>query len=648
MIDKKEAQKAGYKVTTTVNKLTEVKQGKIDLIKKILPSLVNSDGKLNTTTLEGILGVENVSANNQSYGLNFPGKGLAQIKAYEPTQKALQLEEKQSKNFDSTENLIIRGDNLDVLKILRQNYQGKIKMIYTDPPYNTESDNFTYKDSFKITEQDLVKKYGLPDETVKLFDNIFGTLTHSGWLFAMYPRLVLAQQLLTDDGIIFISINDKEQANLKLMCDEIFGIDNFVANIIWTNKEGGGGSDSNLYKIKHEYILCYAKDKESLSVIGDYAIEDKSYNYQDKHVKERGKYKEIKLASSSLNYSSTLDYPIKSPDGSVLKPNSNGEKISIWRWKKDKVAWGIKNDFVVFKKDSDGKWVVYTKQYFKVDNSNKPIQRSLPPPAVIRTDESNPTNGGGKHKEDILDEAFIDKYSSTMATKQMKSLMGTSKMFSYSKPYLLINRLLKVIPDDECIVLDFFAGSGTTAHSVMDINREDGGHRKFILVQLDEEIKSKSSQAAYDFCKENKLAKTISSICIERVNRAGDKIKEENGMLNGDLDIGYKVFSLTERPKLVSDKNNNLNIDITYKGAQDILYNLILASCEYTLTEPIQELEKDLLYRVGNAYFVIGQCKTDLSKFIDHQIYINGYADIHLKDWLNLIELRRENVKILY
>ncbi|MBE8182009.1 MAG: site-specific DNA-methyltransferase [Candidatus Portiera sp.] len=648
MIDKKEAQKSGYKVATAANKLPEVKQAKIDQIKKLIPSLINSDGKLNTTALEGLLGVENVSANSQHYGLNFPGKGLAQIKAYEPTDKALQLEENQSKNFASTENVIIRGDNLDVLKILRQNYENKIKIIYTDPPYNTESDNFIYKDDFKLTENDLIEKYGIPEETVKLFDNLFGTLTHSGWLFAMYPRLVLAQQLLTDDGVIFISINDKEQANLKIMCDEVFGIDNFVANIIWSNKEGGGGSDSNLYKVKHEYILCYAKDKETLSVIGDDVIEDKSYNCEDKHIKERGRYKEIKLRSSSLNYSGTLNYAIKCPDGKKVTPNKKGEKIAIWRWSEKKVAWGIENDFIEFKKDKDGEWVVYTKQYFKVDNNNKPIQRALPPPAIIKTDEPNTPDEPSKHQVEELPEAFIDKYSSTMATKQMKALMGKSKMFSYSKPYLLINRLLKVMPDDDCIVLDFFAGSGTTAHSVMDLNREDGGHRKFILVQLDEKITAKSAPTAYDFCKENNLDKVISSICIERVNRAGDKIKEESGMLNGDLDIGYKVFSLTGRPKLVSDKNNNLNIDITFKSAKDILYNLITASCEYTLTEPIQELEKDLLYRVGDAYFVLGQCKSDLSKFIDYQIYINGYADIHLKDWLNLIELKRENVKILY
>ena len=612
MSNKSKEQKANYE---------ELVKQRMEQIRSLSPELVNSDGLLDVAVLKEWLGEKNVAPLNQGYQLNFAGKGLARLNADLPTDKELKVEGKQSKDFDTTQNVIIRGDNLDVLKVLRKSYEDKVNMIYIDPPYNTDSANFIYNDSFKESEEDLIGKYGLPEEAINFFDNVFGTLNHSGWLFAMYPRLKLAHSLLTDDGVIFISIDDNEQTNLKIMCDEIFGNNNFVANIVWTNKEGGGGSDSSLYKIKHEYILCYSKSKKNTHLNGVVVEEDETYNKEDKHVKERGRYKLIKLSSTSLRYAETLDYPIECPDGSVVKPNKGKEKIASWRWNKEKLNWGIKNDFVEFSKKRDGEWVVYTKQYHKVDNDNNPIVRTLPP------------------------NALIDQYSSTMATKQMEKIFGRRKVFDYSKPFLLIKELLKASTSKEDIILDFFAGSGTTAQAVMNINKEDEGNRKFVLVQWDEAIDPKASKSAYDFCIENNLAPVISSICIERARRVGESIKQEAGTSGKDLDIGYKVFSLTEQPKRITE-NKQLQIASGRETALDTLYNMIAASGQALLTDTIEEIEPNLLYKVNNAHYVLGEYKGDLKN--TGMVFVDGYADISLERWLNMVGLDKENIKILY
>lgn len=337
-------------------------------------------------------------------------------------------------------NILIEGDNFHVLTTLNYILQGSIDLIYIDPPYNTGNDTgdggFSYNDKFVNAEDGFI---------------------HSKWLNFMSKRLKLARNLLKQDGSIFISIDDREQANLKLLCDSIFGSKNFVAQLIWTNKEGGGGSDSKFFKTKHEYILCYAKDINFYET-KNVDIEDESrYKLSDKYVNTRGKYQLVKLASASIQYSKSLDYPIEMPDGTNVYPVDNSDKErACWRWSKSKLEWGISNDFVVYKKDKKGIWQVYTKQYTNCDKDGNLVPRTKTPLALI------------------------DKFSSTQASNKLIELFGTKK-FKYPKPVDLMKWIIDRCHNLNCKVLDFFAGSGTTGQAVLELNKEDGGHRKFIL-----------------------------------------------------------------------------------------------------------------------------------------------------------------------
>jgi len=439
--------------------------------------------------------------------LNFKGKSAVWNHHLSVPYRVLEKDKKlSSKGKNEDENLIIEADNLWALKSLLPKYQGKIKCIYIDPPYNTGNEGWVYSDN---VNSPIIKEW--------LREGPVGTddLTrHDKWLCMMTPRLKLLRELLSDDGVIFVSINDNEVANLRNLMDEIFIENNFVANLIWMNKEGGGSSDSAHFKVKHEYILCFAKDKTQLNINQSIVESDVDYTFKDKYEKERGKYKMIKLNSFSIQYSASLDYPISSPDKTKIFPSENGKK-GCWRWSKKKLEWGLENDFIEFRKDKNDNWIVYTKQYFKVDNENKPIVRSLPPLAII------------------------DKFSSTMASKQLEELMGGAKIFEYSKPYPLIQYLAKLSTDENDLILDSFAGSGTTAQAVLELNEEDRkngkeANRKFILVQLPEETKKDSPARKAGF-------KFVHEITRERVARVIKKIAKESGQ---KTETGFSYLKL--------------------------------------------------------------------------------------------------------
>lgn len=338
---------------------------------------------------------------------------------------------------------------------------------------------------------------------------------HSDWCSMMYSRLLLARNLLKEDGCIFISINDIEVNNLRKISDEIFGADNFVADLIWANKEGGGSSDSKLFRIKHEHIVCYAKECSLLEIQGAPINNADRYKCHDDYEKERGKYYLQKLGMGSIQYSESLDYPIVAPDGTVIMPSDNNKgKRACWRWSKQKYERNKELGFIEIKKDSKDIWTVYTKQYMNCDNDGNSIQRTQRPMGII------------------------EEYSSTKAAKQLES-MGMERYFSYSKPVDLIAYILSRIELDNDIVLDFFSGSATTAHAVMQLNAEDGGHRKFIMVQLPEpcEEKSDAYKAGYS---------TICDIGKERIRRAGEKIKADYPDAAANLDVGFRVLKLDD------------------------------------------------------------------------------------------------------
>lgn len=430
-----------------------------------------------------------------------------------------------SVDFDTTENLYIEGDNLEVLKLLQETYLGKIKMIYIDPPYNTGND-FVYNDEFGIRSEEWNGISGNYDADG---NQIVGALErnteangrfHTDWLNMLYPRLKLAKDLLRDDGVIFISIDDNEVENLKKVCGEVFGEGNFVAIINWKGR--GGRQDSKYYAAVHEYILCYAKQREYF-VAGE---EIKSGDVYPKYDKEKGRYYKTQLlrkwgSNSRREDRPNLFYPITAPDGTEVYPvvavrdsqrPSICEKIDgCWRHGASTMEKDIKNGLVEFVKQDDGTWIPYEKIFAPLEGEEKTKKY---------TTWIDETNDGAKG---------------------IKDLFG-STVFDYPKSPNLLVRFLKMAGvESGDIILDFFSGSATTAHAVIQLNAEDGGHRKFIMVQLPEKCdeKSEAYKAGY---------KTICEIGKERIRRAGKKIREENAdnssllTPNSKLDTGFRVL----------------------------------------------------------------------------------------------------------
>lgn len=454
-----------------------------------------------------------VEGPEERYQFTWPDKRNAIRLANAPTTDTLRPCREESVDFDNTQNLYIEGDNLQVLKLLRENYLGKVKMIYIDPPYNTGND-FVYNDNFDQDKQEYVHNSGQYDEDGhQLVTNTESNgRFHTDWLNMIYPRLKVAKDLLSEDGAIFVSINDQEVDNMKKILDLIYGRDNFVAQLIWANKEGGGGSDSKHFRIKHEYIIVYARNITYCVINGVEISNIERYTKSDAYVNTRGKYYLQQLGMGSLGYIASLDFPIVAPDGTDVYPNKDGRQINRWRWSREKVEWGLKNDYIEFSKDKNGDWIVSTKQYLNADNEGNIIDRTNRPFALI------------------------EKYSSTSASKNLQTLLK-GRIFDYSKPVDLILFLLKTGSYKDSIILDFFSGSATTAHAVMQLNAEDGGKRKFIMVQLPEETdeKSEAYKAGY---------KNICEIGKERIRRAGKKIKEDSPLTTQDLDTGFRVLKL--------------------------------------------------------------------------------------------------------
>lgn len=337
---------------------------------------------------------------------------------------------------DDGYNFLLEGDNLHSLHLLEKTHKEKIDVIYIDPPYNTGND-FVYDDNF-VKEEDSFR--------------------HSKWLSFMERRLRIAKTLLSENGVIFISINDIEHSQLKMLCDEVFGAENFVDDLVWANQEGGGSSDSKFFKHKHEYIICYSKNISYMREIKNVDIEDLDrYRLSDEYESTRGRFQLVKLSSASLQYSDSLNYELSAPDGTIVTPADNTNKDrAIWRWSKKRYDWGVDNGFIVWKKDKSGVWQVYTKQYVNCDKDGNIVIRTKKPMALV------------------------SNFSSTQGSNVLFQIMG-SKTFSYPKPADLIKWLIERFSQKQDTILDFFAGSGTTGQAVLELNKEDGGNRKFIL-----------------------------------------------------------------------------------------------------------------------------------------------------------------------
>ncbi len=457
-----------------------------------------------------------VEGPEERYQFTWPDKRNAIRLANAPTTDTLRPCREESVDFDNTQNLYIEGDNLEVLKLLRENYLGKVKMIYIDPPYNTGND-FVYNDDFAQTTGDYVHNSGQEDEEGnRLVANTESNgRFHTDWLNMIYPRLKVAKDLLSEDGVIFISIDDNEITNIQRLCNEVFGESNCVGTFFWQSKKGGG-SDNNTIVKDIEYVVCYARNIYNDNFFNKILVEAEMLDLED----EKGRYRKGRElnkwgANSRREDRPTMFFPIKGPNGEDVYPIRNDGSEGCWRWGKQNMNDAVANNDVVFESRGDGTYIVYEK---------------------IRTTEARTKPY----------RAFLGEVGATAdGSKQIKSIFDDTKVFDFPKPITLLHKLIEMGSVMDCVVIDFFSGSATTAHAVMQLNAEDGGNRKFIMVQLPEvtDEKSEAYKAGY---------KNICEIGKERIRRAGKKIVEEQQAKQADLfsgeqkplDIGFRVLKL--------------------------------------------------------------------------------------------------------
>ena len=537
-------------------------------------------------------GVQKLEDSKERYSLTWNGKARARQIAQEVSTGTLRPAKEESKNWDNTENIYIEGDNLEVLKLLQKSYHGKIKMIYIDPPYNTGKD-FVYKDNeyqgLKIYKEitGQTNKEGIKLTTNTDSDGRY----HSKWLSMMYPRLKLARNLLTDDGVIFISIDDNEQANLKKLCDEIFGEENFVAQIVWERAYAPVNLKKH-FSESHDYIVCYGKNINLSINNGLKRSEEADNRYLNPDNDPRGVWQSDNFSVGPAVESNI--YKIISPSGRENYP-PNGRS---WRVSEEKFKEMLLDNRVWFGEDGNG--VPRQKRFLSE------VKNSITPMTIWKYTEVG-------HSQD--------------ATKKLKELFDEVHVFDYSKTVELIKRCIELYTIQGDIILDFFSGSATTAHSIMQLNAEDGGNRKYIMVQLPELCDKDSEAYKVGY-------KNICEIGKERIRRAGEKIKSDESLPlenREKLDIGFKVFKLdstnikewdTDTENLqqsLLDSIENIKSD---RNTLDVLYEILL-KYGLDLNIPIEE-NKDF-YSIGGGSLLVS-----LNKEINNEV-INSICEEYKK-----------------
>ena len=519
-----------------------------------------------------------MSERAERYQFTWPDKSKAILLANSPINATLRPCREDSVDFDNTQNLYIEGDNLDVLKCLKETYLHKVKMIYIDPPYNTGND-FVYEDDFAQSSEEYLANSGQFDEQGnRMFTNAESNgRFHTDWLNMIYPRLKVARDLLTDDGVIFISIDDNEEKNLRNICDEIFGAENRIETIVWKNKYGAGAYTVGFISV-HEYVLCYSKKKIS-NITSELDEEGQAvYSKKDEKYAIRGGYMTQPLMTNSLGNRPNLMYPIEYKGVSIYPRKQ-------WVWSQERLQNAINNNEVEFNLQKDGTYSVRSKAYLRDENGK--MRRGKPLSLM-----TGPFNQEG--------------------TKEIRSLFEGKSIFDFTKPTQLIKKFLSLqindSDDTDFIVLDYFSGSATTAHAVMQLNSEDGGNRKFIMVQLPEKTdeKSEAFKAGY---------KNICEIGKERIRRAGKKIKEESPLTTQDLDTGFRVLKLDSTnmqdiyysPKDISQADLFLQVDNVKpdRTGEDLLFQVML-ELGATLDSKIETttVVGKTIYNVAEGYLV--------------------------------------------
>ena len=506
----------------------------LEILKQNFPNCFDKNGEFDFEKFKTQLSKNEINFSKESYGMDWLGKSYARLLATDEATTLLKEDEtfNQKDENKNSENLLIKGDNLEVLKHLSNAYYEKVKMIYIDPPYNTGSDGFVYADDRKFTVEELQELAGVSEERAKRILDFTQSKSnsHSAWLTFMYPRLYIAKQLLKEDGVIFVSIDDNEVAQLRLLMDEVFGEENFEANIIPIVNPGG--RDYKQVAVTNEYILVYSKTEEleinELQKNEKFKLKDSAGGYNTRELRNRNpKFhsgnrpnlfypfyvnpKQNKDGYCNVSLTKNEEYSIE------VKPYNSVGKESVWRWGKDKSKLNIViSDFdktqILAKQKKDGNWNIYEKN-----------RRSTTKVKSVWSETGMRTENGTRTLRALFDNNYFD----------------------HPKPIDLIKKCSQIGSNENEIILDFFAGSGTTGDAIMQLNKEDAGNRKFILAQLPELIDQKSNKIAYDFVK-NELkveTPTIFDITKERLIRASKKIQEENK--NKDLssqDLGFKVF----------------------------------------------------------------------------------------------------------
>ena len=575
----------------------------IEKLKALFPEIV-TDGKIDFDMLKTLLG-EEVDASNEKYSFNWVGKRNCIKFAQTPSTGTLIPCKEKSVDFDSTQNIYIEGDNVEALKLLQKTYFGKIKMIYIDPPYNTGND-FVYHDDYKDSIENYKKITGQQATANPETNGRF----HTDWLNMMYPRLKLAKDLLSDDGVIFISIDDNEQANLKKICVEVFGETNFVASFPWRKRTA---KSDVTYGVSQDYeqILAYARsDMFTASVVG----KERKYYESDDFPGKPWRIHDLTKQTTASERPNSFFTIVNPKNGKEYPANPN----ATWRITIDTFDEYYKNGRIVFPGD------------YSFLNITKPVLRYWKEDDILKAGESF---GRVAVSTNLPDEIGM----SQDGTKEIYDLF-VSKVFSFPKPLSLLKYLIQTTNDNTALVLDFFSGSATTAHAVMQLNAEDGGNRKFIMVQLPElcDEKSEAYKAGY---------KTICDIGEERIRRAGAKIKEENPLTTLNLDTGFKVFRLDSTN--IVPWNNAEKLDEmrlydyakTIKDGRDdlsVAYEIMLKYGVFD--KPMKEtvVSGKKMYDVGEGYMIIcladGVTMTDveaIARLNPHCVVFkeSGFAD---------------------
>ena len=542
---------------------TEVKDDKTGELRRVV----------NFTALRQLLGDNAVEDTDEMYQFTWPGKQEARREAAHPTTKTLRPVVEDSVDWDNTQNLYIEGDNLEVLKLLQKSYMGKVKMIYIDPPYNTGND-FVYDDDFAVSKDDYDLFAGNVDELGNRYrkNTENNGRFHSDWCSMMYSRLMVARSLLTEDGVIFISIDDNEQRNLKNICDEIFGSSNFIAQLIW-ERAYSPKNDAKYISNSHDYVLMYALDLEKFTIGRLPRTEEANARYSNPDNDPRGVWKASDM--SVKTYTSSCDYKITTPSGKIVEPPAG----RCWSLSAKAFAERLHDNRIWFGPNGD---------------STPSIKRFL---SELKYEGMAPTS--------IL--FYKEVGHSQEGAKEVVSLFGNKGVFDGPKPVRLLERLIILANlKSDSIVLDFFSGSATTAHALMKMNSNKNFQCKFILVQLSEEVNDTKKEQEY---------KNICEIGKERIRRAGKKIKEESPLTTQNLDTGFRVFRLAdsnfEEVKKAPSEYDQSQLDLFLNNVKsdrtdlDLLFGAMLGwGVQLSFPMTSEEVDGKMIYSVNDGDLV--------------------------------------------